>query len=182
MPEDAPLVKPVAAVLHRDPGLLGDALAALERVFSPVDVRGPAHPFDMTDYYEAELGPGLQRTLVAFRDLRPPTFLVEAKHRASAVEDRFRRDGRRRVNVDVGYLDLHKLVLASWKARGHKLYLDRGVYADLTLLYGGGRFRPLEWSFPDFRTGRYDADLHAVRERLREQLRAFRAAPGRPPG
>jgi hypothetical protein len=83
--------------------------------------------------------------------------------------------------VDVGYLDLFKLVLASFKGRGNKLYLERGVWADLTLTYERGAFQSLPWSFPDFRSGRYEEDLRRIRERFRTQLRA-ESPSARPPG
>jgi Domain of unknown function (DUF4416) len=171
MAQADPRVKPFAALLYADAAALEQALDSLAGAVSPLDWRGPAHPFDLTDYYAAEMGAGLQRVLVAFTRLVPPAWLVAAKHAASGVEDALRSGGRRRVNVDVGYLDLGKVVLASWKARATKLYLERGVWADLTLTYAAGRFEPLPWTFPDFRDGRYDADLHAIRTRYKAQLR-----------
>lgn len=175
---DAPRVMLLAAVLYADEASLEAGLRRLETAFAPLAWRGPAHAFDLTDYYAEEMGRGLQRVLVAFRGLVPPGFLVEAKWRAAGVEDALRRGGRRRVNVDVGYLDEFKLVLASFKGRGNKLYLARGVWADMTLTYGRGRFEPLPWSFPDFRDGRYDADLRAIRERYKAALRAGAAREG----
>ncbi len=174
MSPDPPLVKPIAALLYRDDSLLEQCLARLEAAFSPVDFRGAAHRFDLTDYYAPEMGSGLCRVLVSFSALRAPPFLVDARHTAAATEDAFRLEGKRRVNVDVGYLDLYKVVLASWKARGHKLYLERGVWADIVLTFAKGRFHPLPWSFPDFRAGRYDADLRTMRARYLRQLRSAR--------
>jgi len=166
-----PLVKPFAALLYREPAVLEDALARLAAAFSPVEQRGAAHPFDRTDYYAAEMGGGLQRVLLGFARLEPPGWLVPAKHAAAAVEDALRVDGRRRVNVDVGYVDLGKVVLASSKGRPTKLYLERGVWADLTLTFADGAWHPLPWSFPDFRDGRYHPELLALRERYKAQLR-----------
>ena len=168
----APLVKPFAAVLYRESAALEDALARLAAEFSPVESCGPAHSFDQTDYYAAEMGGALQRVLVGFARLEAPGWLVPAKEIATAVEDALRAEGHRRVNVDVGYLDLGKVVLASGKGRPTKLYLDRGVWADLTLTFAEGAWHPLPWTFPDFRDGRYDAELLALRERYKAQLRA----------
>jgi Domain of unknown function (DUF4416) len=165
-----PLVKPLAALLYAEPRDLEQALERLAAAFSPVDWRGPAHPFGQTDYYAAEMGTGLLRCWVAFSRLEAPAWLVGAKHAAAAVEDALRSGARRTVNVDPGYLDLGKLVLASWKERPSKLYLERGVWADLVLSYARGRFQALPWSFPDFRDGRYEADLQAIRARYKEQL------------
>lgn len=174
-PPPEPLVQPFAALLWRKEHTLEAALERLADAWSPVDWRGAAHPFDHTDYYAAEMGTGLSRTLVGFARLEPPGWLVEAKHTATAVEDALRTGtpppGRRTVNVDVGYLDLGKIVLASWKSRPTKLYLERGVWADLTLTYARGAFHPLPWTFPDFRGGRYDAELLALRMRYKARLR-----------
>ena len=35
---------------------------------------------------------------------------------------------------------------------------------DLMSRYRKGRYRPLEWAFPDFRDGRYDRDLARIRD------------------
>jgi len=60
-------------------------------------------------------------------------------------------------------------VLASMKNFSHRIYLVRGVYAEITLRYHKGAWEPQAWTFPDFASGRYDEFLSAVRERLRQQ-------------
>ncbi len=159
----APLVKLVAAVLYGEAAPLEQCLEMLAERFSSLDFRGAAHRFTHTDYYEPEMGAGLSRCIVAFTELVTPGDLVWVKHEAHDVEQALSREGRRRVNVDMGYLDLYKLVLASFKGRGNKLYLDEGVWADMTLIYENGAFSPLPWSFPDFKAGVYDEDLLSIR-------------------
>ncbi|HMO34611.1 MAG TPA: DUF4416 family protein, partial [Gemmatales bacterium] len=80
-------------------------------------------------------------------------------------------DGRRNANLDVGYLDHNKIVLASMKGLGQKIYLGHGVYADMVARYKHGRYQPFEWSFPDFKDGRYDLDWLAIRQKYLEQLK-----------
>ena len=167
---EAPRVKLLAALLFSQTEALERSLDLLAQAFSPPEFRGAAHPFTATDYYEAEMGAGLSRCIVAFREPVNPATLVDAKWRAHGVEQALAVQGRRPVNVDVGYLDLFKVVLASFKGRGNKLYLERGVWADMILTYGKGRFQPLPWSFPDFASGAYDKELLQIRELYKGQM------------
>jgi hypothetical protein len=164
-------VKVVAAVLWRDAAALEAAVARCAALWGEVDFQGRDHPFDVTEYYEQEMGPGLLRRIVSFAALAPAESLTALKLAAIAVEDALRAPACRTVNIDVGYLDVHKLVLASTKPNGPKLYLGQGIYADMTLRYERGRFEPFPWAFADFRDGRYDADLLRVRERYKLGLR-----------
>jgi hypothetical protein len=82
------------------------------------------------------------------------------------------------VNLDAGYLDHNKILLASAKEAGQKVYLDKGIYADLAGRYKDGRYQPFEWSFPDFRDGRYDKELLTMRKRYMAQLKVWRRDNG----
>jgi hypothetical protein len=167
--EKTPRVKLLAAILYREGAPLAQCLDMLQARFSSLDFQGEDHPFTQTAYYQPEMGDGLMRRLVSFTHLVEPAALVQAKHAAREIEQALSIDGQRRVNVDMGYLDLFKLVLASVKGRGNKLYLSDGVWADMTLLYERGEFRPLPWSFPDFAAGTYNEDLRAIRGLLKAQ-------------
>jgi hypothetical protein len=65
-------------------------------------------------------------------------------------------------------------VLASVKAAGQKIYLAAGIYADLVARYAQGRYQPFAWTFPDFKDGRYDAELETLRSRYLEQIKEWR--------
>ncbi len=171
MPTEVPLVKSVAAILYKDEPVLQQGLARFRSLTgSTVDFQGPPHPFDHTDYYETEMGAGLSRVIVSFSPLVEPASLVEAKWQAHGVEQALAVNERRTVNVDVGYLDLFKLVLASFKGRGNKLYLERGVWADMTLTYEKGAFKELPWTFPDFRSGAYAEEFLEIRRIYKRQI------------
>ncbi len=168
-------VKLIAGILYRDEGFFGEALRALEEIFSPADYRGGAVPFEGTSYYEEEMGSSLSRVVLSFARLVEPDDLVEGKWHARAVESSLASSGKRRVNIDMGYLDLHKVVLASFKERGNKVYLGRGVWADMTLFFRRGGVEALPWSFPDFKAGLYDRDLVEMRKIYKEQLQRLRS-------
>jgi len=171
MPSDPDPVKLFVAALWREEGDLDTGLERMRALWGEVDFQGPDRPFDVTHYYDAEMGTGLLRRLISFVTLVRPDAIVEAKLRACEIEDALRGPGGRRLNLDVGYLDVHKIVLASVKYGPQKIYIARGVYADMVCRYSQGTFHSFEWSFPDFRGGRYNEDLLVIRTRYKAQLR-----------
>ena len=155
-------------------------VAGLEDLFGPVDLVSGWLAFDYTDYYEREMGSPLHRRLVAFRDLIDQERLPDIKHQTNDLERGFARDGRRRVNIDPGYLLLERLVLATGKNFSHRIYLRRGIYADLTLVYRKGRFESLPWTYPDYADARLQDFLFKVRQQYALDLTARPLRP--PPG
>ena len=159
-----PRVKLFIAVLAR-PDVDKDYVATLlSEVFGSTDYQGSSRPFDVTTYYEEEMGTNLSRYILAFRGPHYADILVGAKLGCIELEKGSAIDGKRTINLDVGYLDHSKIVLASTKEAGQKLYLDAGVYADFIARYGYGKYNPFEWSFPDFKDGRYDSDFATLRQ------------------
>lgn len=164
-------VKYFVTVLWADAVAHSNARAQLIERFGPIDFEGPDRPFDLTHYYEAEMGANLCRRLISFSELRSPEDLAGAKRACIALEG----PHARRVNLDVGYLDHNKIVLASVKAAGQKIYLADGIYADLVARFAQGRYQPFAWTFPDFKDGRYDVELAELRSRYLEQMKGWRA-------
>lgn len=168
---DAPTpVKLLVGLLLTGAVPLDDVQQRLEERLGPVDFSSGSFPFDVTDYYEAEMGPDLSRVFFSFANLIDPADIVPIKLFTTTVENSFLEQGNRRVNIDPGYLDYHKLVLASYKYGGFKIYLAEGVYADMTLYYSKGTFHNFSWGFPDFKDGRYNAVLLDMRRRYKECL------------
>jgi Domain of unknown function (DUF4416) len=153
----------------------------LEATYGRIDQETALLPFVATRFYEREMGPALQRLFWSFEALIAADALAGMKHETNAIEQTYAmHDGqgwRRRVNLDPGYVDLAKLVLATTKDRQHRLYLGQGIYAEVTLRFTGGRFVPWEWTYPDYRTPEYLAFFDAVRRRYRHQLTALLAEP-----
>ncbi len=149
-----PVVKvmPILAVTYKDSGAASDAVERFAKVVGPVVERSEAYDFSTyTDYYRDEMGPELSKFFVAFGKLIEPDALVALKHEAMAIEDTFRVAGRRRVNLDPGYLEFSKLVLSTTKNFDHRVYLGRGIYADVQLRYRHGRFQFNDWTYPDYK-------------------------------
>ena len=168
---EAERVKLIASILAGDPTWLVQARARLSQAFGPTDWESELLPFDHTDYYTPEFGPGLQRQIVAFRHLVAPADLPRIKRQTNELEWSLAGEAGRRVNIDPGYVSLGKLVLASTKDHAHRLYLGQGTYGEVTLTYQRGRFRPWPWTYPDYASERYCALFTGIRERYKAQLR-----------
>ncbi len=149
-----------------------DALAA---DFGEIDLHSPTWPFDFTDYYDHETGPGVQRTFVAFERLVAMDALPDIKRRTNEIEAELARrldvPAPRPVNLDPGYVDAAKLVLATTKDQAHRIYLRDGLYAEVTLTFRGGRFEAWPWTYLDYASGRYHEFFGQVRGRYFEQTR-----------
>ena len=155
--------------------LAGTIMERLEDLFGPIDLVSRWLPFDYTDYYTREMGTPLYRRMVAFKDLVNQENLPDIKHLTNAIEADYVRHGRRVVNIDPGYLLLERLVLATGKNFSHRIYLRRGIYADLTLIFQKKSFRPLKWTYPDYAGSEVIGFFGGVRERYMKQLREARA-------
>ncbi|MGD9331613.1 MAG: DUF4416 family protein [Desulfobacterales bacterium] len=145
--------------------LAGAVMEGLESHFGPLDLVSPWLPFDYTDYYAREMGTPLYRRIVAFKRLVDQAQLPDIKHLTNAMEADHAANDCRAVNIDPGYLLLERLVLATGKNFSHRIYLRRGIYADLTLVYRKGRFESLPWTYPDYADARLQAFLHQVRKK-----------------
>jgi len=171
-------VKLLVAILWSDFERLRHALDEIRICWGPIDFQGADRLFDATDYYMSEMGSDLHRRLISLEDLVPPESIRKAKLVCNEIEDRLAVGARRRVNLDIGYLDRSKLVLASVKYAGQKIHLGDGIYADLIARYRAGRYQPFEWTFPDFRDGRYDSELSTIRSNYLSQLREASRSTG----
>jgi hypothetical protein len=163
IPTDPEPVKFFVAILYSDVDLFEKAIGLLERKFGRIDYRSPAFEFKVTDYYQAEMGGPIYRKFVSFEKLINPGELAAIKIATNQLEDDLAVDGRRKVNLDPGYMDFHKVILASGKYNSQKIYLDRGIYADPTLWYEKGEFMPYPLSFPDFKAGVYNQTFLHIR-------------------
>ncbi len=165
-------VKLIASIFGADEDRLRRAESLLVREFGPLDYRSELLPFTHTDYYTPEFGTPLVRVIVAFERLVDPALLPTIKHRTNELEWTDSAQGHRWVNMDPGYVTLSKLVLATAKDHAHRIYLRDGIYAEVTLCYQGGTFRPWPWTYPDYASPPYIAIFNAIRAQYHQQLRA----------
>ena len=162
-------------------GLLGSseehldaAKAEVQTRYGPIDLASPIFPFTLTTYYNEEMGEGIVRQFASFERLFDPGRLRAIKKETMILEGRMSADGKRRANLDPGYLNLSTVVLATTKDASYRVYLGEGVYAQPTLFFRERDFHPFDWTYPDYRQKETLSFFWEVRERLKEQLRERR--------
>ncbi len=163
--------KLVLGVLTSRPEVREELLAEAARAWGPVDWVSGLIPFTFSHYYDEEMGTPIHRLFLSFERLVDPSGLADIKIRANELEQRWHLAGRRTVNLDPGLVTLSRFSLATTKENAHRIPLSRGIYAEITLLYSRGSYRPLAWTYPDYRSEPTVALLNHVRGVYKEQLR-----------
>lgn len=143
-----------------------EVLAELEKEFGSIDLKSDVIPFDFTSYYSDEMGENLKRYWVSFETPVSPDELAAIKLATCFVEKKFSESGKRRINIDPGYLAPSKLVLASTKDFSHRIYLKDGIYAEITLQFAKNRFCSLPWTYPDYKSDTFLKFIAEVRSKL----------------
>ena len=147
--------------------------------WGPVALASEVFSFAETDYYEPTMGSGLSKCFWAFERLVDPATLVERKWQTNAWEaeyaNQYGHPESRPLNLDPGYLTPAKLVLASTKDHAHRLYLSRGIFAEVTLSYRDRSWQAQPWTFPDYRRVEYQDFFTRCRSYLREREREDRS-------
>ncbi|MGD0310114.1 MAG: DUF4416 family protein [Acidobacteriota bacterium] len=167
-------VKLFIGILTSLPAIIPEVESCLRAKLGAIDLRSGEFPFDLTRYYEEEMGSPIIRLFVAFETLFSPAQLAIVKTATNDLEAEFaaRQTGIcRPVNLDPGYLEESKIVLASTKNFYHRILLADGIYGEVTLHYSKHAWQAFPWSFPDFRSGRYDEFFTNLRRVYKQQLR-----------
>ncbi len=171
IPQAPKPAKLVIGLIMKDRALFEPLGVELSAGFGSVDMVSSWMPFDYTTYYEPEMGTPLYRRLLTYQKLINQDELPEIKLTTNRLEQSFSQNGRRRVNIDPGYLLYERFVLASGKNFSHRIYIGGGIYADLTLIYQWGGFEKLPWTYPDYADQPMLAFLTQVRNKYAVDLK-----------
>lgn len=159
-----PHVKLIIGLIFSDPRYLLKIKKILKRHFGRIDFESQIFPFTLTNYYEPEFGDNLKRAFISFEKLIRPERLATIKRLTNKLEHKLSKRDARMINIDPGYIDLAKLILASTKDYRHRIYLDKGIYAEITLYYQDRSFKYWEWTYPDYRSPEYIQVFNRIRE------------------
>lgn len=167
----SPLVKLISGLIFKEDEILKKAESNLKKLYGRIDYNSPILDFNYTDYYEKEFGKNLRRKFISFEKLILSERLSKIKITTNKIEKKFSKDNLRRINIDPGYLDLAKLILATAKDYNHRIYLAQGIYAEVTLCYQGNTFKPWNWTYRDYQSQEYIAIFNQIREIYNLQIR-----------
>jgi hypothetical protein len=151
-PREPRAAKYFVALLSSSREILAGVENDLVGVLGEIDGRSEVVPWVASQYYEGEMGSELLRRFISLSRLASAEDLATVKLRTQQIEDRYRAptSGGRRVNLDPGYIDAYKVVLASTKNAGQRLYLRSGIYAEATLMFYDRGFHGLAYTYPDY--------------------------------
>jgi len=166
-PQPPKPAKLIIGLILKEKKIVREVAEELIHTFGWVDLMSPWLPFDFTTYYQAEMGRPLFRRLFAFGTLIEQTALAGIKLKTNAIEKKWSQNEKRRINLDPGYLLAERYVLATGKNFAHRIYLEEGIYADLTLVFRHGGFHPLPWTYHGYR----QQDIHGLLTRVRSKYR-----------
>ena len=175
--------KPVryfTSIIYQPQGNIQEVEDKLIAHLGPIASETDSKPFSQTTYYEKEMGNNLLRRFILFKPLERREELPAVKLMTNNLEEVTSVEGRRTFNIDPGYLSLEQVILATTKGYSHRIYLDKGIFGDLTLIYTNGTYGSLPWTYPDYGSSKIISMLNSWREDYKEDLRA-RSVSGKTP-
>jgi hypothetical protein len=120
------------------------------------------------------MGTDVRRVLFSFDTLVGADTLAASKVRTNTLEAGYQEGSTgagRPVNLDPGYMEQSKVVVASTKNYYHRIYLGSGVFGELAMYYQSGAYRFLPWTYPEYQ-GRIFQDFFIEMRRIyRSQLK-----------
>ena len=173
-PHEPDPVKLISSLFSPEKEIIDTVVGELSKIIGLVDWISPELLFDRTKYYAREMGWPLHRRFISFAQLVPADHLVAIKLKTNGIEEQYRREGNRLVNIDPGLISPERLILATGKNYVHRVYLSKGIYADLTLIFQKGSFRPVKWTYPDYATPELIGFFNEIRKKYMEQLREMK--------
>ncbi|MEW5757986.1 MAG: DUF4416 family protein [Candidatus Omnitrophota bacterium] len=162
--------KLICGFIFRNQNYYTKAKNILENKFGRVDFESNDLAFIYTKYYEDEFGKNLIRKFASFKKLINPKDISRIKIFTNKIEQKLAIGARRSINIDPGYIDLAKLILATTKNYSHRIYLNRGIFAEITLTFKNNTFNPNPLTYSDYTSQEYIKIFNEIRNRYYEEI------------
>lgn len=169
--------KLIIGVIYHEKEILDKALAILTAEFGEIEAVSEEFSFsgEFSTYYDEELGGEGLRRIYSFKETVDPTRQAEIKTRTNEIEAELAIDRRRRINLDPGFINHGRLLLATTKATGFRIPLKDGIYTELTLYWARGEWQKLPWTYRDYQSERVQKFITEVRRSYLAERRKIKA-------
>lgn len=169
IPENFEKEKLIIGVIYHDDDVLAKATEILTEKFGPIEDVSEKYSFsdDFSSYYDGELGGKGTRMIYSFRDTVDPEYQAEIKEFTNEIENSFSR----KINLDPGFINSGRLLLATTKKIGFRIPLKRGIYTELTLFWARGAWHKLPWTYRDYQSEKVQKFITGVRKKYLAERR-----------
>ena len=169
IPENFEKEKLIIGVIYHDEDVLAKATEILTEKFGPIEDVSEKYSFsdDFSSYYDGELGGKGTRMIYSFRDTVDPEYQAEIKEFTNEIENSFSR----KINLDPGFINSGRLLLATTKKIGFRIPLKRGIYTELTLFWARGAWHKLPWTYRDYQSEKVQKFITGVRKKYLAERR-----------
>ena len=166
--------KLIIGVIYNDPDIKDRATALLVEKFGEIEDVCEQFSFsrEFSTYYDEELGGEGLRLIYSFKTTVDASEQAEIKEFTNELERRFSDGNKRRINLDPGFINHGRLMLATTKNAGFRIPLKRGIYTELTLFFARGEWHALPWSYRDYQSKRVQDFLTTVRKKYLDQRKS----------
>src|SRR3989338_3060338 len=139
------------AALYSDEEVYDKSVSFLKEKFGNVIIESKPYNFTFTDYYNEEMGSGLVKRFIVFRKEANKKELAQVRKLTGEIEDKFRVNGKRKINLDPGHISSDEVVLASVKKKDFKEEIGNGIFAHRIYAFENGKVKTFFHTFPDYR-------------------------------
>ena len=140
------------AVMYSGKKIHDEAVSLLKEKFGEIILETKPYNFDFTDYYEEEMGKNLVKRFIVFKKEIDKKELAKIRKITGEIEDKFRVNGKRQINLDPGYISNEEVVLASVKEKSFKEKLGNNIYSHRVYSFENNKIKIFFHTFPDYKT------------------------------
>lgn len=153
-------------ILYSDENTLKSVINDLIKKYGDIEQESKSYEFNFTNYYENEMGKNLLKKFIVFKELINRDEIADMKIDTNKIEDKYSKNNNRIINLDPGYLTKDNIILVSVKESPYKVYIGKGIFGHLTLIYGNKKWNANERTFPDFKSEKVQEFFLEVRKCL----------------
>jgi hypothetical protein len=159
-------VKLFVGILASDRQYLERLEERLTTEYGAVDHHSPVMPCEPAEYC----------VFLSFERLIDADRLPEIKLQTNQLEAEITATQsavKRPLNLDPGYLEHAKVILASTKNFYHRIYLGDGIFGEVTMHFKNNTYQFFPWTYPDYQSRDFQQFFLRMRQIYRSQLRTM---------